>query len=133
MRLPFIISTSWMEMVRRLRRFALPGIPGRKSIWQVAGLLQDRINNFTLPASGKWIAGCGNQALALWNADGTLRWSQDWSRDDRHTLQLRAVNEQSFTRHTRYYRHPAGCRKWGGALASETIQQWKYQANGYHP
>lgn len=75
------------------RRFSLPGVPGRQAFWFVACILNDRANNFTVPASGKWVAACGNQALAIWAADGQMLWSRDWSKDERKTMQLQAVGE----------------------------------------
>ena len=46
-------------------------------------MINDHINNFALAPDGEWIAGAGDLALAVWSADGTPLWSQDWSATSR--------------------------------------------------
>jgi len=64
------------------RRFVIPGIPARDDV---------RINNWAVSPDGKWVAGAGNLALAVWSADGGLLWSQDWSANSRMVPRLLAL------------------------------------------
>ena len=59
------------------RRFALYGISRRTPQRFVPGLLNDRLNNFAVPASGAWVAASGDLGLAVWSRDGTLLWTED--------------------------------------------------------
>ncbi len=74
------------------RRFALPGLPARLTNWAFAAHLNDRINDFAVSPDASWIAGAGNLALAVWNRDGKLLWSQDWSKEKRQTMILLAAD-----------------------------------------
>ncbi len=51
------------------RRFTLPGIPARMVGWAFP-YMADRINNFAVDTDGKWVAGAGNMAIAVWSPDG---------------------------------------------------------------
>jgi outer membrane protein assembly factor BamB len=75
-----------------MRRFAVPGLPARLTHWAFAPILQDRLNNFAVAPDGSWIAAAGNLGLAVWSADGTLLWSQDWSQTSRSTMNLAAAD-----------------------------------------
>lgn len=61
------------------RRFALYGVPKRLPHKFVPALLNDRINNFAVPADGTWVASAGDLGLAVWQRDGSPLWAQDWS------------------------------------------------------
>ena len=73
------------------RRFALYGLPKRATSWANAGSHPTAINNFATPASGAWIASAGDLGLALWDRDGTLRWSQDWWKTGRRDSPILAA------------------------------------------
>ena len=61
------------------RRFAVPAVPGCLTAWAFTAWIQDHVNNFVTPATGKWIAASGNLGLAVWDSSGTLLWQDDWS------------------------------------------------------
>ena len=54
--------------------------------------IDDRNNNFAVPADGSWIAAAGDLGLAVWSRDGKLLWSQDWWKTTRHTAALKAAD-----------------------------------------
>jgi hypothetical protein len=78
-----------------MRRFALPGIPGCQTSWSFTSTIQDRVNNFATPAAGDWVAASGNLGVAVWNRDGSLLWSEDWSTTKRQSLLLLALDKES--------------------------------------
>jgi outer membrane protein assembly factor BamB len=74
------------------RRFALYGVPKRLPHKFVPALLNDRINNFAVPADGSWVASAGDLGLAVWKRDGSPLWVRDWWKADRHTATLAALD-----------------------------------------
>ena len=74
------------------RRFAVPGVPARSTHWAFPANMLRRLNKSAVAADGSWIAAAGNLGLAVWSADGTLLWSQDWSRTNRHLMPLLAAD-----------------------------------------
>lgn len=77
------------------RRFALYGIARRSIQRFVAGMHYDDMNQFTAPKSGAWVATSGDLGLAVWSADGTLRWEQDWWKTNRNAPRFN--NTQHFS------------------------------------
>jgi outer membrane protein assembly factor BamB len=73
------------------RRFALYGLPKRLPHRFVPAIVRDRINNFAVPADGRWVAAAGDLGLAVWKRDGSLCWSRDWWKTSRHTATLCAL------------------------------------------
>jgi len=80
---------------RTQRRFALPGLPARMVSWCFTANLNDHIANFAVAPDSSWVAAAGNLALAAWKPDGTLLWSQDWSREKRQSPCLLAADAQT--------------------------------------
>ena len=76
------------------RRFALYGLPQRLPHRFVPALVNDRINNFAVPADGNWVASAGDLGLAVWDRAGQLLWSQDWWKTRRHTAVLLAARRR---------------------------------------
>jgi outer membrane protein assembly factor BamB len=75
------------------RRFALYGFPRRLPHRFIPGaFLMDRINQFAVPADGRWVASAGDLGLAVWARDGKRLWSQDWWKTGRHTATLAALD-----------------------------------------
>jgi outer membrane protein assembly factor BamB len=77
------------------RRFALYGLPQRLPHRFVPALVNDRINNFAVPADGSWVASAGDLGLAVWDRDGKRLWSQDWWKAERHTASLLALDAKT--------------------------------------
>ncbi|MEY9860115.1 hypothetical protein ABH935_005751 [Catenulispora sp. GAS73] len=67
------------------RRFDLYGTTPRWFDRTSTGLTDGRPPAFAAAPDGSWIASAGNLGLAVWNADGTPRWSQAWWLRDPHT------------------------------------------------
>ncbi len=92
-------SRAWervdVERVSLDRRFALPALPGCLTGWAFTAWIQDRVNNFAVPTSGDWIAGSGNLGIAIWDRDGKLLWSEDWSREKRQSCLVEALGEET--------------------------------------
>jgi outer membrane protein assembly factor BamB len=77
------------------RRFALYGLPKRLPQKFIPALLNDRINNFAVPADGGWVASAGDLGLAVWKRDGSPLWTQDWWKTNRHTATLAALDSDT--------------------------------------
>jgi outer membrane protein assembly factor BamB len=77
------------------QRFALYGLPQRLPHRFVPAMLNDRIDNFAAAADGTWVAAAGDLGLAVWSADGKLRWSEDWWKSRRHTAILLALDRDT--------------------------------------
>lgn len=77
------------------RRFALPGVPGCLTGWAFTAWIQDRVNNFAAPATGNWVAACGNLGLAVWDRNGKALWSEDWSQTERKTSLLQPLGQET--------------------------------------
>lgn len=77
------------------RRFALYGLPKRQPHRFVPGILNDRINNFAVPEDGSWVASAGDLGLAVWDRKGSLLWSEDWWKAERHTARLAALDDRT--------------------------------------
>lgn len=77
------------------RRFALFGLPKRGTSWATARTFLDSINNFAASSDGSWVAAAGDLGMAVWNRDGTVRWTDDWSRNERRRTPLLAAGAES--------------------------------------
>ncbi|MEX1017574.1 MAG: PQQ-binding-like beta-propeller repeat protein [Phycisphaeraceae bacterium] len=79
------------------RRVALYGLPNRLPQRFLATPDEKYlpINHFAMPADGRWIATAGDLGLAVWDRDGTLRWQQDWWKQERHIGVIAAVGTQT--------------------------------------
>jgi outer membrane protein assembly factor BamB len=104
------------------RRFALYGLPRRLPHRFVPGtFLKDRINQFAVPASGKWVASAGDLGLAVWSRDGKLLWSQDWWKTERRTATLAALDNETLLLAERLkltaYAATTGKQRWQVVLA----------------
>lgn len=77
------------------RRFALYGLPQRLPHRFVPALVRDHIDSFAVGDDGKWVATAGDMGLAVWSGDGTLRWRQDWYKQQRHTGKVIALDSST--------------------------------------
>ncbi|HEV3029332.1 MAG TPA: PQQ-binding-like beta-propeller repeat protein, partial [Planctomycetota bacterium] len=77
------------------RRFGLYGLPGRLPHRFVPGIQKDRINHFTVPASGDWIASSGDLGVAVWSRGGKLLWSLDRWKTQRISGPVAALDEST--------------------------------------
>jgi outer membrane protein assembly factor BamB len=76
------------------RRFALYGLPRRLPHRFIPGaFLKDRINQFAVPATGRWVASAGDLGLAVWDRSGKLLWSRDWWKTRRASRRKRDVGQ----------------------------------------
>ena len=72
-------------------RFQSYGIANRDFTWLLTTPTEtDPTCNFTASPDGSWVATVGNLGLAVWNSNGTLRWSQSWS--DGHVGRVLALS-----------------------------------------
>jgi len=77
------------------RRFALYGLPKRATSWANASTLTDNIDNFAAAPDRSWVAAAGDLGLAVWDANGKLRWSQDWWKTTRKRVVLLAQDNDT--------------------------------------
>ncbi len=117
------------------RRFALYGVPKRLPHKFVPAIVKDHINNFAIPADGSWVASAGDLGLAVWKRDGSLLWSQDWWKADRHTATLAAPDPDTLLviegMQATAYEARTGHRLWGVTLAAiGEVRQMRVSEDG---
>ena len=117
------------------RRFALYGVPKRLPHKFVPALLNDRINNFAVPADGSWVASAGDLGLAVWKRDGSPLWAQDWWKANRHTATLAALDADTLLviegMQATAYAARSGQRLWSLTLAATgEVRQVRVSADG---
>ncbi|ADD44459.1 hypothetical protein [Stackebrandtia nassauensis] len=84
------------------RRFALFGLPKRATEWSTPEWgLDTGLNNFAVSPDGAWVATCGDLGLAVWDRDGTRRWTDAWWSDRRDPLRLLAFDASTLLTYVR--------------------------------